>query len=190
MMKKKIINNKISYLKPVDAIILVVVFVMFVVLTIGVSVGTYSYKENQVLLIKDCMNIFSDNQKVQFQQFVDSKVAVLEGLAQYPDIYKMDETMQKEFIKGRSEKLGFHHIFIMRDDGTGYYIDEGVIREQGEEPFYQSVMENEVYITEPFYSSEHITMTVSVTIRDKYKQKVGALCGAFGMYTYFSRFGI
>ncbi|MBE5876965.1 MAG: GGDEF domain-containing protein [Lachnospiraceae bacterium] len=178
-MKKKIKSNRISYLKPIDAMILIALFVMFIMLTIGLSVGTYQYKENQVLLIKDCMNIFSDNQKVQFQQFIDSKVAVLEGLAQYPDIYRMDEEQQEKFIKGRSKKLGFHHIFVMRAEGTGYYIDEGVIREQGDEPFYQSVMENEIYITEPFYSPEHITMTVSVSIYDKFKRKVGALCGAF-----------
>lgn len=178
-MKKKNLSNRISYIKPVDAIILIALFVMFVILTIGVSVGTYRYKENQVLLIKDCMNIFSDNQKVQFQQFIDSKVAVLEGLAQYPDIYRMDEEQQRDFIKGRSEKLGFHHIFIMRPDGTGDYIDEGVVRDQKDEPFFQSVMENDVYITEPFYSSEYIIMTVSVTIYDKFRHKVGALCGAF-----------
>lgn len=178
-MKKKLLTNKISYLEPIDIIILIAIFVMFVLLTAGVSMGTYRYKENQVTLIQDCMEIFAENQKVQFQQFIDNKKAVLEGLAQYSNIYRMDEEQQKEFLKGKSNKLGFHHIFVMRADGTGYYIDEGVIREQKDEPFFHSVMENSTYITEPFYSYEAITMTVSVTIYDKYKRKAGALCGAF-----------
>lgn len=178
-MKKKRIFNENSYIKPIDAIILIALFMMFVVLTIGVSVGTYRYRENQVNLIKDCMDIFSDNQKVQFQQFIDNKIAVLEGLVQYPDIYRMDEEQQKEFLKNRSEKLGFHHIFVMCANGLGYYFDEGVVRDQKEEPFFHSVMENDVYITEPFYSDEYVIMTVSVSIYDRFHNKVGALCGAF-----------
>lgn len=178
MRRKKIISNKISHMKPVDGGILIAVFVMFVLLIVGVSIGTARYKERQVLLVQDSMEILADNQRVQFEQYVNNKVSLLQGVVTFPEIYEMNTREQKDFIKGRSQALGFHHLFIMKKDGMAYYIEENLCRNQKKEPFFNDVMDNDIYITEPFYGADATTMTISVSILDENQKKVGALCGA------------
>lgn len=165
-------------MKPIDGGILIAVFIMFVLLIVGVSIGTTRYKNSQILLVQDSMEILADNQKVQFEQYVENKVSFLQGLVTFPEIYEMNTIEQKNFIKDRSKALGFHHLFIMKKDGMTYYIEENLCRNQKDEPFFNDVMHNDVYITEPFYGADATTMTISVSILDEKNQKVGALCGA------------
>ena len=182
-MKKKKISNKISYVKPIDAIMLFVVFCMFIFLIISVNIGTTKYKKNQVQMIQNSMEVLASNQKVQFEQFINNKVSLLQGLVKFPEIYKMDMEDQKTLIKGHSSALGFHHLFIMQDNGNGYYIEEELCRDQKNEPFFRDVMDNDVFITEPFYGGNATTMTISVSILDEDGKKVGALCGAIELKT-------
>lgn len=176
--KNRIIENKISYINRLDGGILAAVFVMFIVLIIGVSTETQRYKNSQMAQIQDSMEVLADNQRVQFEKYISEKVSLLQALVTFPDIYEMDMERQKAFIRERSEKLGFHHLFIIKEDGTGFYVEEGVCRNQKEEPFFQDVMDNDVYITEPFYGADAATMTISVSILDEDYRKIGALCGA------------
>ena len=53
MRSRKVISNKISYIKPVDCGILIAVFFMFVFLIVGMGIGTEKYKASQVLLVQD-----------------------------------------------------------------------------------------------------------------------------------------
>ena len=168
-------------MKPLDRGVLVAVFVMFVLLIVGVSIATTRYKQRQILLVQESMEILADNQRVQFEQYVNNKVSLLQGLVTFPEIYEMNTVKQKEFIKSRSKALGFHQLFIMKKDGMAYYIEEDICRNQKEEPFYKDVMSNDTYITEPFYGADATTMTVSVSILDENKKKVGALCGSIAL---------
>lgn len=176
--RKKSISNKNLYIKPTDKLILFVVFVMFIALIVGVKIGTQRYKENQLVAVQDSMEILADMQRTQFERYISDKISMLKALAAFPEIYEMDSVRQEDFIKGRSRALGFHHLFIIQDDGIGFYIEENTIRNQSGEPFYENVMENDIYITEPFYGADAATMTISVSIRDRDGNKVGALCGA------------
>lgn len=178
MRRNKVVSNKITHMKPIDGGILIAVFFMFVLLIVGVSIGTTRYKERQILLVQDSMEILADNQRVQFEQYVDNKVSILQGLAMFPEIYEMSTEKQKQFIKTRSQALGFHHLFIMKNDGMVYYVEEDLCRNQKNEPFFYDVMSHDVYITEPFYGADATTMTITVSIFDDNRKKVGALCGA------------
>ena len=111
-MKKKKISNKISYVKPIDAIMLFVVFCMFIFLIVTVNIGTTRYKKSQIQMIQNSMEVLAGNQKVQFEQYVDNKVSLLQGLTKFPEIYEMDMEEQKKLLKGHSAALGFHHLFI------------------------------------------------------------------------------
>uniref|UniRef100_UPI004057AF6D hypothetical protein n=1 Tax=Acetatifactor sp. TaxID=1872090 RepID=UPI004057AF6D len=105
---------------------------MFIILTLTVTIGTNRYKENQLALIQDSMNIYAESQKVQFQQFIDDKVVVLQGLAQFSDVYEMDALSQIAFLRGKSKGLGFHHLFLMDRNGRGIYVEE-VLKERSNE---------------------------------------------------------
>ncbi len=174
---------KIQYIKKIDVAILGIVFVMFIVLIGGVWISTENNKEQQLLLIQDTMDILSDNQKTQFESYIDEKVERLQGLATFWEINGMDPKVQSEFLKDRSDELGFHHIFVMDKNGNSFYIDEGITRCQKNEPFYINVMYNDVYITEPFYGEYEAYMTVCVSMFNDEGEKVGALCGAVELNT-------
>ena len=165
-------------MKPVDLGMLIIVFIMFIVLIVGLSVGTERYKKSQILTVQDSMEILADNQRIQFEQFVDRKVDLLKGMAKFPEVYGMDKEKQKQYFKDRSQAFGFQHIFIMGEDGTGYYIEEGGCRDQKDEPFFKSVMSQDLLITEPFHGGDATIITICVSIYNEEGHKVGALCGA------------
>lgn len=75
--------------------------------------------------------------------------------------------------------FGFSHIFVMNADGVGYYIDEGVHRDQKDEEFFELVMTEDALKTDPFYFEDGTPiMTLSVPIRNTNGERVGGLCGA------------
>lgn len=178
MKRTKRITTKISYIKKVDVFILVTVFAMFLVLVVSIHNGTDRYKESQLELIKESMKILADNQKIPFENYISGKVEVLSGLAAFPDIYYMDSQRQRSFLWGRSRNLGFHHLFIIDTDGKAFYINENITRDQSNEPFFENVMSNDIYVTEPFYGADLTIMTICVSIYNNHSEKVGVLCGA------------
>ena len=138
--------------------------------------------EGQMELVQLVMEQSVENQKAQLEEFFDKRINTLKNLASYPYIYEMNDAEQMAFLKGRSHGFGFEHIFIMNKEGTGYYIDEGIKREQKSEKFYGNVMNNDVYISEPFFAGNNvIIVTASVSIYDEENNKVGALCGAINI---------
>lgn len=177
-MKKKDNPLKIKYIRKVDVIFLALVFFMFLVLIIAVSIGTTAFKKKQLLLLRDTMDNFAQNQKIQFEKYIDDKVDVLKGLASYEQIYGMNEDEQNMFIKGHSQQFGFQDIFVMRADGSCFYIEEAVHRDRSEETFYFDAMSHDVFVTEPLYSNGSTIMTICVSITDNEGKKTGALCGA------------
>lgn len=177
MKRKNTISNKISYIRLFDRIILIWVFVLFVILIAAMVIGTKNYKQNQTFMVHDFMEIVADNEKIQFEQYIDSKVSLLQGLVKFSDIYEMDEQKQKDFIKDHSELLGFHHLFVVRPDGMVFYPEESLYRNQKDEPFFHNVMNQDVFVSEPWYGTDITIMTIAVSIfRDG--KKVGVLCGA------------
>lgn len=177
--KKKQISSKKTYIKPFDIALLSMVFAMLIVLIIGLWVGTNDYKSKQIMTTQDTMDILGDNLRIQFENYIAQKVDTLQGFTTFPDIYEMDRERQSYFIKGRSQELGFHHLFVMSADGYGFYIESNERKYQKDEPFFKNVMENEVFVTEPFYGQDATTLTVCVSIYDETHTKVGSLCGAF-----------
>lgn len=142
-------------------------------------VQTSSAKKGQIELIIDVMDKTAANQKDLFETYVDDHIGTLKTLATYPDVYEMDEDKQKAFIKGKSKDWGFSHIFVMNMEGVGYYIEEGIHRNQSGEEFFFNIRNAEQYITTPFYQGNGtIIVTVCVSIYNPEGAKVGILCGA------------
>lgn len=178
-MKSKSKLLKIEKINKWDLLMIVVASVLIVFVSGLFFVQTKSAKQGQIDLVEDVMERTAENQKDLFESYVEDKITVLKTLATYPDIYEMDLEKQTKFIKGRSNKWGFSHVFVMDMKGIGYYIDEGVIKDQSKEEFFYNIRNNETYITTPFYQATgKIIVTVCVSIYDKEDKKVGILCGA------------
>lgn len=177
------LRNKITYVKKIDAAFLGIVLLMFMILIGGIFVVSNDYKENQEKLIEDAMKIQSQGYKEKFETFIEEKVKLLQGLATFPAVACMSEKKQSELLKDRADELGFLHLFVMDTKGKGFYIDEGITKDQSNEPFFYNVNSNHVYITEPFYAAEATFTTVCVSIFDIKMEKVGSLCGAVNLDT-------
>ena len=95
------VKHKIQYIKKIDAIVLFAVFVMFIVLIVGMWITTQHYKDKQLYQIQDAMDIISDNQKTQFENYISDKVKRLQGFASFYEINSMDVDKQSKFLKGR-----------------------------------------------------------------------------------------
>lgn len=184
-MMKKYKNNRV---RTQDGIILLVLISLFVILTLTVAIGTRGYKEKQINLIRNSMNIMGNNQKDQFQRLIYHKITILEGLTQYPQIYEMNTEEQERFLKGKSEKFGFNHMFVLDGEGKGFYFDEEKITDHSKDLYYYDVMSSDFFLTDPFLMDDgRIITTVSVPIyRDDMKQ--GALCGAVRLDTIANMF--
>ncbi len=181
-MKSKKRHLQIQKLNKWDYCLLVVVTLLIVLVMGMLYIYTGNAKKNQVDLIHEVMEQTAENQKKQFETYIDEKVHILKALVSYPDIYGMDPEVQHEIIRDRAGEIGFNHLFVMDTDGLGYYFEEGVIRDQREEQFFQDIMTHDVFVTQPFYMDNGIViMTVCVSIYDGQGTKVGVLCGAINL---------
>ena len=181
MRRKKLGMFRVGF-RPMDRILLVCMSLLVIVTMVIFNKYTSNAEKNQISFVQLVMEKTSLAQKERFESYVDEKLRVLEALAGYPEIYRMDKKLQEEFIRYHSAKWGFRHIFVMDRSGVGYYPEENTTRNQGTELFFTNVMNNEEYITEPFYSDDGTAiMTVCVSIKDETGQKVGALCGAINL---------
>ncbi len=183
MKQGKKLRNKISYVKRIDVAFLSIVLLMFIILIAGIFVVSDDYKNNQEKLIENAMKVQSQGYKEKFETFIEEKVKLLQGIANFPAVTCMSQKKQSEFLKNRADELGFLHLFVMDTKGKGFYIDEGITKDQSSEPFFYNVNSNHIYITEPFYAAEATFTTVCVSIFDIKKEKVGSLCGAVNLNT-------
>lgn len=174
----KKLGNKITYIKKHDAASLIIVLVMFLVLIAGIFVVSNNYKDNQEKLIEDAMELQSQSHKEKFEAFIEDKVKLLQGIASFPAVSSMVQKKQSELLKNRANELGFLHLFVMDMKGQGFYIDEGITKDQSTEPFFYNISSSHVYITEPFYGQDKTFTTVCVSIFDIKEEKIGTLCGA------------
>lgn len=171
------LRNKITYIKKIDIAFLLIVFTMFLVLIAGIFVVSNNYKENQEEVIEDAMTLQAQGHKEKFEGYIEDKVQLLKGLADFPAVASMIPRKQSELLKNRADELGFINFFVMDMNGTGYYFDEDITRDQSTEPFFENVKNHHVYITEPFYATDKTFVTVCVSIFDIKEEKAGSLCG-------------
>ena len=183
MRRKKLGMFQIRF-KAIDRALLAGMLLLIVATMVAFHGYTENAEQNQINFVQLVMEKNAINQAEQFETFVDEKIAILKALAAYPEIYKMDKDQQSAFIKNRSAKWGFRHIFVMDTEGNGFYPEEALTRYQGGEQFYKDVMSNDITITEPFYADDGTAiMTACVSVYDSMNKKVGVLCGAIDLKT-------
>ena len=168
--------------KTIDRALLAGMLLLIIVTMVAFNAYTSNAEQSQIDFVRLVLEENTMNQREQFETFVDDKIRVLKSMAAYPEIYQMDREKQTAFIKNHSAKWGFRHIFVMDTEGIGFYPEEALTRNQGGELFFTNVMNNDVYITEPFYADDGTAiMTACVSVYDNMNRKVGVLCGAINL---------
>ena len=181
----KIENNQLrlgSKLNILDRILISIASILIVIVLLIFNIYTKSVQKNQLELIGIVMDKMSINQKTQFESFIDDKIKIMQTLVTYPEVYNMVEWEQKKFLGTKASAFGFRHMFIVNTEGRGYYFSEEIHRDHSREDFFIHIMQNDVYLTEPFYSDYAPTvMTVCVSVYNTMDEKVGVLCGAISL---------
>lgn len=182
MMKHSSLRVQRLKLKKSDYFMLVMVMLSLVFIMVAFAMYTNRAQEQQTELVQTVMENMAKNQRNQFENYVDEKIEILQALAKYPEVYNMDEKQQEKFIKKHSIDFGFGQMFVVNTEGMGFYIDEGAHRDQKDEPFFKEIMENDVVVTDPFYTySGTAFMTACVSIYNEEEEKVGVLCGSINL---------
>lgn len=158
---------------------IIVALVLSIVILFCISASSY-YKTYTAVKYRAKSSLTDQTEKCasDVERIFELKFTMLRYLVKLPEINGMDMKVQKEYLEDKVKDLGFESMFIMYADGQGYYIDEDLVRDQKDEPFFHSVMENDSFITAPFYQTEQkrsiTTLCQSIIVDGK---KVGSLCG-------------
>lgn len=172
-------NLSINNITTSDKLTIGIIIIAIVTVLILIVTGINESEKNIEQQLKKRMEWVSQSYETQLDRYIMNKVSMLQYMQTFPDIYNMNWKVQKTFLKDRSQKLGFHHIFIMDNKGYGYYLEDNAIKNQSDEPFYKDVFSKEVLITEPFSEPDKplTIITICVAIHNN-AQRMGAICGA------------
>lgn len=164
-------------IKVMDKLFLLGVSILVLTLIVMLKAQSEEYSQSQMDTTLSYLEAISNNQETQFNNFISDKFRVLSSLTQFTDINSMDRGEQRVFLLTKVNTLGFNELFILDNDGNGYYILENKVREQGDEPFFEIVSKEDKYVTEPFYTLNGPIVTLCKSIYNKRAERVGTLCG-------------
>ena len=156
-----------------------VLMLVAIVWVFSISMNNYnnaknSTEENAKMTMKNRTEQCAE----EINHIFNKKIETLEFLASLPEINQMDPEQQKTYILDKTERLGFESLFIVDSSGNGYYFDEGKVRDQSKERFFEDIMASDLYITAPFYRSNE-KQSITTICKPIYNgdTKVGVICG-------------
>lgn len=178
MKKKNLSKLQKTSLKPIDCFLLFFLCLSMVIVTATIHFNMNQYRKEQLSSLNESMITIANNQTKQFDDYLEDKMNLLKFLTQYPDIYEMDWSCQYAFLQHRTKQLGFNQLFIVDKYGLGYYVSTKTVKDQSNEPFFFDIMDNEQFISQPFYGGDSTIITLCTSIYNEDHEKVGVLCGA------------
>ena len=180
-MAKKVKKSFLT-LKLHDKIIFsatVILIIISLILTV-LSINNIRKRKNEE--VEQYLATLTMYSKESVDGFLQEKIDLLKFIASFSEIYNMNWEEQYKFLKEKTVYSNFEHIFIVDNEGYGYYVESNEIKEQSHEEFFQNIKDREEYITEPFLQ-EHLNrsiITISVAIYNN-DNRVGTLCGVIDL---------
>lgn len=90
-----------------------------------------------------------DNSKLLSEEF-DKQINHLKYIASIPDVQSMDWNVQYPELVNQGKSWNFNNVMIMTPEGISYYSEDGSMKDQSKEEFYNIVSGDKVTITEPY----------------------------------------
>lgn len=181
--KRIALNN----LTTLDITMIAISTIAILLVCLLIIIGIWDKSNDRERHIENYMAKTSYSYETQLDRYIHNKITMLQYLQTFPEVHDMNFKRQAVFLKARSTMLGFHHIFVMDNKGFGHYFDEGVVRDQHNEPFAKDVLSHEVFITEPYYGPRikgeppFNVITLCVAIHNQNSKVAGALCGTIDL---------
>lgn len=178
----KRVKKSLSTLKLYDKIVLSATVILIIISLIFTVVSIDNITKSKIEEVEQYLTTLTMDFKDNVDGFLKEKIDLLKFIASFPEIYNMNWDEQYKFLKEKTIYSKFEHMFIVDNEGYGYYVQSDEIKEQSHEEFFQNIKDKEEYITEPFleeYQNRSIT-TISVAIYNN-GNRVGTLCGALNL---------
>lgn len=168
-----------AYLGIIDKLIIIFIGIAIIFLAITSITSYKDMKRNLLEVYYDNLNNRIDELVESFDSYFNNKFDNLDFLAMQPEVYNMDRSKQREYLKDKAKPLGFEKLFVMDNDGMAYYVKQDILKNQSGEYFTEKVLSEDRYISEPFmeYTLHRSITTMSVDILNENGEKVGAICG-------------
>ena len=163
--------------------ILAVIIILVVAITAINSLLSFNMMSNNIIkLTEDNLQREVASSEKLFANIIANKYRALEYISGLPEIQSMDWEKQEPVLKEKATPLGFEHIFIMTNEGMGYYAEDGSIKDQSGEEFYQMIKGDVRVVTEPFVESEKERSITTLTMPIKNGDEVlGTICGVISL---------
>ena len=178
----KRVKKSLSTLNLYDKIVLSATVILIIISLILTVVSVDNIRKSKIEEVEQYLATLTMDFKENVDGFLQEKIDLLKFIASFPEIYNMNWDEQYKFLKEKTVYSKFEHMFIVDNEGYGYYVQGNVIKDQSHEEFFQNIKDKEEYITEPFleeYKNRSIT-TISVAIYNN-GNRVGTLCGALNL---------
>lgn len=163
--------------------ILVVIVVLVIAITAINSLISFNMMSNNIIkLTQDNLKREVASSEKILANIISNKYQSLEYISNLPEIQSMDWKKQEPVLKEKATPLGFEHIFIMTNEGIGYYAEDGSVKDQSEEEFYHMITGDVRVVTEPFVESEKERSITTLTMPIKAGDKIlGTICGVINL---------
>lgn len=176
-------------IKVIDIVIILITFLCFIGMMMCSLISFYNSKENQIKLKESYLQQYTNECKNSIDEYFEYNFDILKYLKSYPEVYNMNWNEQYNFLKNQEEYLKFSYFIIMDLEGNGYYTNGYGIQDQSEEQFFSDVINNEMFLTEPFMEEkEHRAITTLSEFIYRDGKKVGALCGVIDLSKIYENF--
>ena len=180
-MAKKV-KKSFSTLKLHDKIIFSATVILIIISLILTVLSINNIRKRKIEEVEQYLATLTMYSKESVDGFLQEKIDLLKFIASFSEIYNMNWEEQYKFLKEKTVYSKFEHIFIVDNEGYGYYVESNEIKDQSHEEFFQNIKDREEYITEPFLQ-EHLNRSIiiiSVAIYNN-DNRVGTLCGVIDL---------
>ena len=184
-MKRKVDDISLI-LNTSDRVTLSVTIVFIVISLIIAVINVEGIRKKEIDEIEKYLSVRTIEGAEKVDAYFSNKLTELELIASFQEIYTMDWEKQYPILKYNAQKLRYSDLFVIDNNGIGYYSEDNAKRNQKEEQFFYNINKNEQYITEPFSQvgrGKAITTLSTAIYNDG--NRVGTLCGTINLdYLY------
>ena len=163
--------------------ILAAIVILVILITVINSTLSYQMMSSNIIKLteENLQREVASSEKILSNILAD-KYQALEYVSNLPEIQSMDWKKQEPVLKEKAEPFGFEHIFIMTNDGMGYYAEDGSVKDQSQEEFYKMITGDVRVVTEPFVESEKERSITTLTMPIKNGDNIlGTICGVIDL---------
>ena len=123
------VKKSLSTLKLYDKIVLSATVILIIISLILTVVSIDNITKSKIEEVEQYLTTLTMDFKDNVDGFLKEKIDLLKFIASFPEIYNMNWDEQYKFLKEKTIYSKFEHMFIVDNEGYGYYVQSDEIKE-------------------------------------------------------------